>query len=199
MIVYRLHDARVRFADGTLVTLSDVRVARGERVAVLGPNGAGKTTLLRVLAGLAAAEGIVERHVTPGEVAFVAQRPYLFRATAAANVALALAARGVARETRRARVDEALARLGAAHLAGRRRATLSAGELQRVALARALVTGPRILLLDEPLAALDADGAQRLSAALRALPDLTVVTTAPSPGGIPAPEGARHIILPATA
>jgi taurine transport system ATP-binding protein len=195
--IYLLHAATVRFPGGGVVALPALAVAAGERLAVIGPNGAGKTTLLRVLAGLERAGGTVETHVAPGDVAFVAQRPYLFRGTAGANVALALAAHGVPRAARRGRVLDALGCLGAAHLAARPGGALSAGELQRVALARALVVAPRVLLLGEPLAALDADGAARLTAALAALPDVTVVTAAPSLGGIPAPHAARQVVLPA--
>jgi ABC-type sugar transport system ATPase subunit len=181
--LYRLRHARVRFADGPVVDLPDLDVAPGERVAVVGPNGSGKTTLLRVLAFLQPADGELAAAVARHEIAFVAQRPYLFRGSVAANVALAL--HDVPRADRRRRVGEALDRMGAAHLAGRRRTALSAGELQRVALARALVTRPRVLLLDEPLGPLDAEGTSRLAAALRDAPDVTVIVAAPTANGTP--------------
>jgi ABC-type sulfate/molybdate transport systems ATPase subunit len=131
--------------------------------------------------------------VTARHVAFVAQRPYLFRASVAANVALGVG--DGARSERSRRVAEGLDRVGAAHLAGRRPAGLSAGEVHRVAVARALVARPRVLLLDEPLGPLDADGAARLRAALRDLDDVTVVVAAPAAAGLPFPDGCRTIAL----
>src|SRR5262249_5278548 len=128
---------------------------------------------------------------------FVPQQPYLFRMTAAANVALPLAARGVAPPERRRRAEAALERLGAAHLAGRRPATLSAGEAQRGAIARALAARPRAILLDEPLAALDDPGAARLAEALGACDGVTIVAAAPTSDGIPALAGWRLVALPA--
>jgi tungstate transport system ATP-binding protein len=193
--LYRLRSACVRFRDGTTIALPDLDVAPGECVGVVGPNGSGKTSLLRALAFLEAHEGGFHAAVAPGEVAFVAQRPYLFRGTVAANVALALSARGVTAGERRRRALEALDRLGAAYLAARRRSALSEGELQRVALARALVAQPRVLLLDEPLGPLDSDGASRLHAALREIRGLTIVAAAPSRQGVPARDGTRYVHL----
>jgi len=195
--LYRLRSARVRFPGGTVVALPDLEIAPGERVAVLGPNGSGKTTLLRVLALLERPEGEVAAAVTPREIAFVAQRPYLFRRSVAANVALGLPPDAPSRAAGWRRVGEALDRVGAAHLAGRRRSELSAGELHRVALARALVATPRLLLLDEPLGPLDADGAARLVETLRDLSDVTVVAAAPIRRGIPFGDACRTVALPA--
>ncbi len=147
----------------------ELTVGAGERLAVVGPSGAGKTTLLRALAGLAPARGRValgdevwldsERGVDlPPE-----RRPcgYLFQdyalfphLSAWRNVAFGL--RGAPRAARRARARELLDRFGAAHLADARPGELSGGERQRVALARALAAEPRLVLLDEPLSALDA-------------------------------------------
>ncbi len=194
MSLYRLRAVRVRFADGAAFSLPDLDIAHGERVGVVGPNGSGKTTLLRVLADLEAHEGELQTMAAPGEVAFVAQRPYLFRGSVTAN--LALAACGLPRAGRQRQVLEALDQLGAAHLADRRRAALSEGERQRVALARALIARPRVLLLDEPLGPLDADGARRLAAALRDLPAATVVVAAPAPDGVPLGDGVRYVVLP---
>jgi len=195
--VFRLRGVRARFSGGPALALPDLEVRAGERVAVVGPNGSGKTTLLRLLASLEPAAGDVERDVPPEDVAFVPQKPYLFRMTAAANVALPLASRGVATPERRRRAEAALERLGAAHLAAKRPATLSAGEAQRVALARALATRPRAILLDEPLAALDDPGAARLAGALGACDDVTIVAAAPTRDGIPALDGWRLVELPA--
>jgi ABC-type sugar transport system ATPase subunit len=194
--LYRLRSARVRFAGGSVVTLPDLEIAPGERVAVLGPNGSGKTTLLRVLAFLERPDGELAAAVTPRAVAFVAQRPYLFRGSVAANIALAVPAAGLGRAERARRVAEVLDRLGASHLAGRRPTELSAGELHRVAIARALVARPSVLLLDEPLGPLDDEGASRLAQTLGDLREVTVVAAAPAPQGIPFRDACRSVALP---
>ncbi|MEU1545705.1 ABC transporter ATP-binding protein [Nocardia sp. NPDC005745] len=143
----------------------------GEVVALLGPNGAGKTTALRAMAGLIALTG---GHIrvdgttwdappsvfVPAErrrVGVVFQDYLLFgHLSALENVAFGLRARGYRRAAARAQATGWLDRVGLADFAERKPRALSGGQAQRVALARALVTEPRLLLLDEPLAALDA-------------------------------------------
>ncbi|GAA3748680.1 ABC transporter permease [Streptomyces tremellae] len=137
----------------------------GTTIAVVGPNGAGKTTLLRALLGLTprahAALRLGGQDVTrlpPHKrgVAWVPQSGALFpHLNALANTAYGLRAHGVARAEARRAAREWLDRLGVGHLAHRRPHELSGGQAQRVALARALAARPRLLLLDEPLAALD--------------------------------------------
>lgn len=137
----------------------------GTTIAVVGENGAGKTTLLRALLGLtprAHAElrlGDTDVTALPPherQVAWVPQDGALFpHLTAVANTAYGLRARGVPRAQARREALAWLDRLGVLHLADRRPAQLSGGQAQRVALARALAARPRLLLLDEPLAALD--------------------------------------------
>ncbi|MHA4778925.1 ABC transporter permease [Streptomyces sp. MSC1_001] len=137
----------------------------GTTIAVVGPNGAGKTTLLRALLGLTNRAHAVLRlgdtEVTElpphrRQVAWVPQDGALFpRLSALANTAYGLRARGVPRAEARREAQRWLDRLGVGHLARRRPAGLSGGQAQRVALARALAARPRLLLLDEPLAALD--------------------------------------------
>ncbi|GGX47269.1 ABC transporter permease [Streptomyces chryseus] len=139
--------------------------APGTTIAVVGPNGAGKTTLLRALLGLTprahADLRLGDTDVTrlpPHRrgVAWVPQDGALFpHLTALANTAYGLRAHGVARAEARRSAQDWLDRLGVGHLAHRRPAQLSGGQAQRVALARALAARPRLLLLDEPLAALD--------------------------------------------
>jgi molybdate transport system ATP-binding protein len=143
---------------------ADLTIEPGEVVALLGPNGAGKTTALRALAGLAPGSRVRVGESTwdglPAEkrpIGVVFQDYLLFaHMTALDNVAFGLRARG----TRKAEADAvALRWLDQVGLAGFARAkprTLSGGQAQRVALARALATSPELLLLDEPLAALDA-------------------------------------------
>ncbi|MEU2249940.1 ABC transporter permease [Streptomyces sp. NPDC019224] len=137
----------------------------GTTIAVVGPNGAGKTTLLRALLGLTPRAharlrlGGTDVTALPAHrrgVAWVPQDGALFpHLSALANTAYGLRARGVPRAEARRGAQEWLDRLGVGHLASRRPAQLSGGQAQRVALARALAARPRLLLLDEPLAALD--------------------------------------------
>ncbi len=137
----------------------------GTTIAVVGPNGAGKTTLLRALLGLTprahAALRLGDTDVTAlpphrRGVAWVPQDGALFpHLSALSNTAYGLRAHGAARAEARRAAQQWLDRLGVGHLAHRRPAQLSGGQAQRVALARALAARPRLLLLDEPLAALD--------------------------------------------
>ncbi|MDK0517884.1 ABC transporter permease [Streptomyces sp. ML-6] len=137
----------------------------GTTIAVVGPNGAGKTTLLRALLGLTprarARLRLGDTDVTAlpphrRQVAWVPQDGALFpHLSALTNTAYGLRARGVPRAEARREAQRWLDRLGVGHLAHRRPAQLSGGQAQRVALARALAARPRLLLLDEPLAALD--------------------------------------------
>lgn len=137
----------------------------GTTIAVVGPNGAGKTTLLRALLGLtprahaALRLGELDVSALPTHrrgVAWVPQDGALFpHLSALANTAYGLRAQGVPRAEARRRAQEWLDRLGVGHLTARKPSQVSGGQAQRIALARALATRPRLLLLDEPLAALD--------------------------------------------
>lgn len=158
-------------------------VKPGEVVAVLGPNGAGKSTLLRAVAGLLAVEaGTIalgsQVFDDPDHGVFlpperrglgvVFQDHRLFpHLRVIDNVAFGLRAQGFARAAARAAAGEWLLRLGVVDLADRRPRQLSGGQAQRVALARALVCAPGALLLDEPLAALDAQTRAEVQAELR--------------------------------
>ncbi|MBS0520026.1 MAG: ABC transporter ATP-binding protein [Proteobacteria bacterium] len=146
-------------------------IGAGEFVSLLGPSGCGKTTLLRIIAGLASATaGSVERPVGRGETGFVFQEPTLMPwATALANVELPLKLAGVGRAERRARAGEALAGVGLAGFGNSYPRELSGGMKMRVSIARALVTEPRLLLMDEPFAALDEISRYRLNTDLLAL------------------------------
>ncbi len=161
----------------------DFGVAPGEVLGVLGPNGAGKTTLLRALAGLVAlSDGSIrlngEALDEPASNTFlqpearpiglVFQNYRLFpHLSVRENVAFAARAQGVHRRTAGSAADRWLSRLGLAEFAERKPRQLSGGQAQRVALARALASEPRLLLLDEPLAALDARTRLEIRAELR--------------------------------
>jgi NitT/TauT family transport system ATP-binding protein len=135
----------------------DLAIGEGEIIALVGPSGCGKSTAMRLLAGLEQpTRGVVQRETGRGETSLVFQAATLAPwMSAAANVALPLELSGVDRRTARARASEALARVGLAGVDASRPAQLSGGMAMRVSLARALVTRPRLLLLDEPFAALD--------------------------------------------
>jgi NitT/TauT family transport system ATP-binding protein len=135
----------------------DLILEAGEIVALVGPSGCGKSTALRLLAGLEGpTRGQVSRAAGRGQTSVVFQAPTLAPwLSAAANVALPLELAGVARGVARERARQALARVGLGAAVEARPAQLSGGMAMRASLARALVTRPRLLLLDEPFAALD--------------------------------------------
>jgi len=163
--------------DGTpAVVDADLDVGDGRVLAVLGPSGCGKSTLLRAVAGLEPATGHIWWHdqdvsATPTHrrgFALMFQDGQLFpQLTVARNVAYPLRIRRTPRAATSARVTELLDLVGLSGFADRLPTTLSGGERQRVALARALAAAPRLLLLDEPLSALDAGLRQRLAEDLR--------------------------------
>jgi NitT/TauT family transport system ATP-binding protein len=144
-------------AGGEVAALAgiDLAVEEGSFVALLGPSGCGKSTLLRLVAGLDAAErGVVASG--GGRLAMVFQDAHLLPwRDVRANVALPLELLGEPAAARGPRVEAAIAQVGLADAARRYPAELSGGMRMRVSLARALVTEPRLLLLDEPFAALD--------------------------------------------
>ena len=164
--------AQIELRLGTLDLHADLDVKPGELLAVLGPNGAGKSTVLRCLAGLAPIDSgritiddtVVDDPATAvfvepehRSVGFVFQNYLLFdHMTVLENVAYGLRARTTPKADARRIARDWIERVGLAKYADQRPRSLSGGQAQRAALARALATNPRLLLLDEPLAALDA-------------------------------------------
>jgi len=176
----RLRDVAIRYPDGsTPVQGVDLDVAAGEIVALVGASGSGKSTVLRGIAGLEdVVAGTVE--LDGGDVAavpthrrgvgMVFQDGQLFpHRSVGRNVAYGLESAGWDRARRRVRVAAMLDLVGLAELADRPVQRLSGGQAQRVALARSLAPNPRVLLLDEPLSALDADLRRRLAEDIRAV------------------------------
>jgi iron(III) transport system ATP-binding protein len=175
-----------RYGKVTVVDAVDLRAPASKFVCVLGPSGCGKTTLLRLIAGFETADTgrIVQagRDVTalPPEArdyGIVFQSYALFpNRTVAGNVSFGLEAIGVARAARETRVSELLKLVGLAEHAAKYPNQISGGQQQRVALARALALSPGLLLLDEPLSALDANVRAHLRDELKALQQRIGVT-----------------------
>jgi molybdate transport system ATP-binding protein len=175
-------EASLRVRVGALELDVSIDVGTGETVVVLGPNGSGKTTMLRALAGLTplsdgrvALDGSELENTRTGvrvpadrrSVGFVFQDYVLFpHLSVLENVAFGLRVRGVDRTEARSQAAEWLARMGVSRHEREKPRALSGGQAQRVALARALAVRPRLLLLDEPLAALDAGARLELRRAL---------------------------------
>ena len=172
----RGQDLQVAFELPERDVVVDLEVEAGRTTALIGPNGSGKSTVCSVVAGLLDAENgqvVLGGRVLDGpggfvragrrRVALLSQEPGVFtHMSVLGNVVFALRCQGVRRAeaTRRARAE--LAAVGADHLASRSGGALSGGQAARVALARALATGPRLLVLDEPMAALDVTARQEM-------------------------------------
>ena len=172
----RGQDLQVAFELPERDVVVDLEVEAGRTTALIGPNGSGKSTVCSVVAGLLDAENgqvVLGGRVLDGpdgfvragrrQVALLSQEPSVFtHMSVLGNVVFALRCQGVSRAeaTRRARAE--LTAVGADHLASRPGGALSGGQAARVALARALATGPRLLVLDEPMAALDVTARQEM-------------------------------------
>jgi spermidine/putrescine ABC transporter ATP-binding subunit len=176
-----------RFGDVAAVDDVSFSVPGGAFMSVLGPSGSGKTTLLRLLTGFEMADagsvtvGGVEISGWPPyrrDIGVVFQRYALFpHMTVAENVAFGLRQRRVPAAERRERVERVLDMVGLPDHSDRRPSQLSGGQQQRVALARALVFNPRILVMDEPLAALDKHLRERMQQEIRSLQGRLGITT----------------------
>ncbi|RLI28153.1 ABC transporter [Candidatus Bathyarchaeota archaeon] len=165
----------------------DLHVKTGEYLVILGPTGAGKTLLLETIAGFHRpdsgeiwidGEDVTGLPPEKREIGFVYQDYMLFpHMTVEENVEFGLKVRGLPRIKRKKMVDETLELIGLTHLRKRRPRTLSGGEQQKTALARALVVKPKILLLDEPLSALDVNTQKTLREELRKIHKVFGITT----------------------
>jgi ABC-type sugar transport system ATPase subunit len=163
-----------------------LRVRRGEYFVLTGPNGAGKSLLVKLIAGLHSPESgelrIAERDVTQlppwkRNIGYVPQEGLLFpNRSVESNIGFALEVRGLGRARVRQVVREMSRTLKVSHLLDRTCQALSGGERQRVALARALVHRPEVLLLDEPVSAIDEASRDQLCRELRALQRATRIT-----------------------
>ncbi len=180
-------EALIRLSRGDFRLDAELRVDEGQTVALVGPNGAGKSTLVDALAGLLRIDGgsvvldgecldepAAGLHLPPRQrsIGVLFQQLYLFpHLSVRDNVSFPLVARGRRWRAARAETADLLERLDLAPIARRRARELSGGEAQQVALARALAARPRLLLLDEPLSALDVERRPRLRQVLRELLD----------------------------
>src|SRR6195952_2220483 len=182
-----LRDLVRDFGGGAGLSGFDLAAAPGELIALLGPSGCGKTTALRSLAGLERVDSgsiLIDGHDVTDEptsrrdLGMVFQSYSLFpHLTSGQNVEFGLRMRKVAPGERRRRAAAALELVGLDHHADRYAHQLSGGQQQRVALARALVTEPRVLLLDEPLSALDAKVRVQLRDEIRRIQTELGITT----------------------
>jgi putative spermidine/putrescine transport system ATP-binding protein len=178
-IAVRLRGLTKRYGQVAAVDGIDLDIREGELLTLLGPSGSGKTTTLRMVAGFELpTEGtihlggveVTDRPPFERDVNTVFQDYALFpHMTVAGNVGYGLRVRKVAKAERQRRVEAALAQVRLERFGDRRPSELSGGQRQRVALARALVNRPRVLLLDEPLGALDRQLRQEMQVELKAI------------------------------
>lgn len=176
-IAVSLQGVAKQFGDTTAVKDLDIDIRAGEFFSMLGPSGSGKTTVLRMIAGfeeptagkiLLGGADVTKAAPFDREVNTVFQDYALFpHLSIAENVAYGLTVRKVNRSERTKLVNEALEQVQLSHLADRRPSQLSGGQRQRIALARALILRPKVLLLDEPLGALDKQLRERMQIELK--------------------------------
>jgi spermidine/putrescine transport system ATP-binding protein len=181
-----LRGVAMRFRDFTAVHKTDLRIEAGEFFSILGPSGCGKTTILKMVSGfLDPSEGEIliggqsMAGVGPAQrpTALIFQNLALFPLmTIWENVAFGLEARGVDRATRKKRADELLDLVALGGQGMKKASELSGGQKQRVAIARALAVEPAVLLLDEPLSALDLKLRQHMRSELRAIQQRVGIT-----------------------
>lgn len=168
-LLLQIEGLRKNYGARRILNIERFSLHAGESYVVTGDNGVGKTTLLRIIAGLERAQVTNYQfegrpislenfpHQLRREIIYVHQHPYLFNTTVAANIGYGLKARNLPKAEREMLVKEAMEWAGVAHLNHVPPQKLSGGEKQRVALARAKVLNPKLFLLDEPTANLDAE------------------------------------------
>ncbi|MYK30451.1 MAG: ABC transporter ATP-binding protein [Boseongicola sp. SB0670_bin_30] len=186
MSIISIRNVTKKFVGITAVDDASIEIAANEFFAVLGPSGCGKTTLLRMLAGFEAPttgeiliDGVDVSTMAPNKrpVNMVFQSYAVFpHMTVLANVGYGLRVTGVPSAETRQRAEEALEMVQLAHLGDRKPDQLSGGQRQRVALARALVKRPKVLLLDEPMSALDAKLREQMQLELARLQEEVGIT-----------------------
>jgi putative spermidine/putrescine transport system ATP-binding protein len=187
MAFLELNNVQKKFATATAVENFNLNVERGEFVSFLGPSGCGKTTTLRMIAGFELPTNgsirlngseITNRPPNKRNIGMVFQSYALFpNLTVADNIAFGLNVAGKDRQSTGKRVEEMLKLIALPHLGGRYPYQLSGGQQQRVALARALAIQPQVLLLDEPLSALDAKIRVSLRQEIRSIQRTLGITT----------------------
>ena len=171
-VIYELTGVQVRFGSRVALDIDSLIIRAGCLHVLIGPNGSGKSTLLSVLAFLVRPDrGCLMFCGSPvdwsgkqltllrKQVTLLNQESYLFSGTVAANVGFGLRMRGIDQKEARRNVEHFLALVGMAGFEERDATALSGGEARRVALARAFACGPKVLLLDEPLAHVDQESA----------------------------------------
>jgi tungstate transport system ATP-binding protein len=174
MPLLRVEGLAKRFDGRVILDDAELELQPGMRYVLTGDNGAGKTTLLKILAGLERAAARRFEYAGSAfdlarypaalrrDIVYVHQHPYLFHTTVAGNIGYGLAARHVPHAEREQRTREAMLWAGVDYLRDTPPNKLSGGEKQRVAIARARVLEPRIMLLDEPTANLDAEARRQI-------------------------------------
>ncbi len=169
------------FSQQLLLDVDQLVLSAGQSIILSGDNGAGKTTLMKIIAGLekpdqARIQYADKQHSWSSlrptlieKIVYLHQQPYLFNCSVEKNIEYGLRQSGMAVAERRKKVEEGLRWAGLSHLAQRNARVLSIGEKQRVALTRARVLNPRILLLDEPMASMDAAAREQTCGLLQEL------------------------------
>lgn len=168
-----------KYGDRVVLDIDNLTVNNGEAVAVIGPNGSGKSTLLKILGGIIKqSDGVISK---PESILYLPQQSIPFDKTVTKNILFG--ARGDMEKAKK-KADALMSELGLTELSDKKATTLSGGELQKTALCRLLINGCELLLLDEPTAAADIEGAELIRKAIakyREETDCTLIMTTHSP------------------